>query len=132
MGSFPHFLSDVDEYARAEAYWQDLWRRALEKSKKGKGWRSPWLTTRFANGTPCRDGNPIFSAVNETQKLGVRIIQHAPSEAVDLDSWTDEFGGSPKNERIRELVISCVPTRQTASHVLKLLCGWVMQEASAA
>jgi hypothetical protein len=129
---FPCFLSNAAEYGRAEAYWKDLWRRALEKCKKSGEWRSPWLTTRFADGTVCRDGNPIFSAVNETKKLGIRIIQHAPSNAVDLDSWTDEFGDSSQGERIRELVISCVPTQESATHVLKLLCGWVTQEASAA
>ena len=60
---FPNYLKDPTEYQMAEQLWQEQWATLLRSLPLGEPWRTPWLNNSFANGTPCRDGNPIFSAL---------------------------------------------------------------------
>ncbi len=122
---FPNFLKDFTEYERTENLWQAEWQRLIQGTGKEELWRSPWINTTFANGTPCRDGNPIFSAVCDKYRLGIRVIQHEPSEnAKELDFWIDTFAEG-EQETVKELVISCALTRETLYDVLDLMNQWI-------
>ena len=66
---FPHFLGDPVEYAKAEAYWRDLWEEVARFAGQQWEWRQPWLRTTYADGTPFRDGDPIFSAWSQSTPL---------------------------------------------------------------
>ena len=76
---------------------------------------------------PSPDGNPIFTAVCEPLRRGVRIIQEEPGEAgdSDLDWWVDSFGDEADPGAVRELVISCCPSRENAAEIEQLLREWV-------
>ena len=77
----------------------------------------------FANGTPMRDGNPIFSAVSPTLRRAVRIIQHEPSsDELELEHWLDTFQG---DEPISELVISCALSEQVQEKAAGLIRSWI-------
>lgn len=125
---FAHFLSEPKEYARAEALWQANWTELLRRTGQEALWRFPWMNTTFADGSSCRDGNPIFSAVSPPRQLGVRVIQLEPEDdPADFTVWTDTFaGGSP--EAVRELVISCVLTNENLRHAIELMRQWLTEE----
>ena len=86
------------------------------------------IQTTFADGTPCRDGNPIFSAYSPSRRRGVRIIQLEPAgDARELTFWVDDFArGDP--EQVKELVVSCVLSEETLPVVNELLRQWVAGE----
>lgn len=128
---FPDFLADPKRYCEAEEYWRNLWPKVVGSAGQASAWRSPWLTTCFADGTPFRDGNPIFSAVSDQRRLGVRIIQVEadPSDEPAVSWWIDSFGDPSESDAIRELVISCAPAVQTEGEVFRLLSGWVSRGA---
>jgi len=71
---------------------------------------------RACRSTRPGDGNPIFTTVCPGRRLGVRVIQYSPESPheVDLDWWVDSFGDEKSPDSIRELVISCVLSAQTA------------------
>jgi hypothetical protein len=121
---FPRFLDDPAEYAKAEAYWQRLWENLVPLTG-AREWRSPWLQTAFADGTPFRDGDPIFSAWFPSRKCGIRIIQNRPQgEDPALDFWPDTVGDEWSGE-VSTLVISCVLSRQTAELARELISSWI-------
>jgi hypothetical protein len=125
---YSNFLSNATEYEQAERLWQTSWEDLLRRAPAQPLWKSPWLTMTFANGEPFRDGNPIFSAVCPTRRLGIRVIQLEPSAdaPAEFDFWTDVFAeGEP--EAIKELVISCTLTPQTLLLALDLMNQWVSQ-----
>src|SRR6266571_5066970 len=102
---FPRFLADPAEYSRAEAYWRSLWEELTRLTGQVQEWRHPWLQTAYADGTPFRDGDPIFSAWSPSRKLGVRVIQNEPQqEALALDFWSDVVGDQRSGE-VHTLVI---------------------------
>ena len=125
---FPNFLNDSQEYCQAEAVWRKHWNDLIQRVGQESLWESPWLNTNFANGMPCRDGNPIFSAVSPNRRLGVHVVQLPPSDNPhELYVWTDTFAkGSP--EAIEELVISCVLTDRTLLDALDLMKHWIIEE----
>ena len=122
---FPNFLSDPAEYAQAEALWTKHWDELREWVRDRDEWKAPWLGTGFADGTSCRDGNPIFSAVSRLRRRGIRVIQFERStDPGELYSWKDTFDeGGP--EKIDELVISCALTRRTLIDAMYMMSQWV-------
>jgi hypothetical protein len=124
----PNFLNDAREYGQAEALWQARWEGLVRKTGQEGLWRTPWINTTFANGEPCRDGNPIFSAVSPARRLGIGVIQFEPAgNPTELYFWTDTFAQGGQ-EAIKELVISCVPTAETQDDALDLMCRWGTEE----
>jgi len=119
---FRNFLNDESDYVQSEAVWADLWAAAPEHERLARGWRSPWFAPQ-----PPKDGNPIFSAVSEIQRRGLRIIQFEPSsQAVELDFWTDTFGGTLTDPlAIRELVIACALSTGSIQIARRLMVAWV-------
>lgn len=122
---FPEFLSDSGQYDEAERFWRRHWEDLIQSFGEQDMWESPWLKTTFANGTLCRDGNPIFSCVCRTRRVGIRVIQLQPAASSrELYFWTDTFGEA-ETERIDELVISCVLTKGTLYDALDLMRQWI-------
>src|SRR6185437_14455104 len=103
---FPNFLHDEREYASAERSWRDLWERIRDSRQSLSHWHEPWLTTSYLNGKPFLDGDPIFSAISETDKRAIRVIQHeAESHELEVDFWAETFGDD--DDKIDVLVIDC-------------------------
>jgi hypothetical protein len=131
---YPSFLSDRREYQQAEAYWHRVWALVLGRAGQADEWQSPWLANSYADGTLCRTGNPIFTAVHPGRRLGVRVIQEPEGEPgdIDLDWWVDYVGEKAEPDAIRELVIACVLSDQTEAVVSPLLYEWVTGGKAAA
>ena len=125
---FPNFLTDPREYEQAEAFWRARWDDVVRGVGQESLWESPWFNTTFANGTPFRDGNPIFSAVSLHRHLGVQVIQLEPADDLEeFTVWTDTFAeGSP--EAVKKLVISCVLTKDTLRRAEELMRQWIPEE----
>jgi hypothetical protein len=126
MNLFPHFLEDPKEYAQAEMLWVQTWSVLVKRLDQKKQWRVPWFENKFANGEPCLDANPIFSAVDLRRRLAVRILQDTPKaedDRPDLVYWIDKFAkGEP--EELDQLVIGCVLTDQTLAQASELMTKW--------
>jgi hypothetical protein len=121
---FPNFLRDETEYAQAEGFWRSLWDDIMRSSGQSSEWRVPWLQTRFSDGTPFRDGDPMFSAICPARRLAVHVIQNEPGEdEAELDAYVTVF--DPEVDAIQVLVVSCVLSEETASRACELLSGWV-------
>ncbi len=122
---YPSFLDDAGEYAKAESLWRKHWNDLVRHAGQESLWQTPWLSTGFANGTPCRDGNPIFSAVSPSRRLGVRVIQVEPSDYPRVfEVWTDTFARD-ELEAVKELVITCALTDQTLQDAVDLMKKWI-------
>ena len=124
---FLTFLEDRSEYTRATDYWVELWERVDPLRRLLDGWKSPWLSTSFGDGSLDMDGNPIFSAFSPSLRKGVRIIQYPPtSNRIEFDFWQDTFGGPRTDpEAIRELVIACALSDEAADLALAAMRDWV-------
>ncbi len=122
---FRNFLSDSAEYNGAETLWRERWEELRDRVRDRDEWKTPWLSTEFADGSPCRDGNPIFSAVSPLSRRGIRVIQLQPSaDPRELYFWIGKFDeGTPR--KIDELVISCALTRETLMDAMNLMSQWV-------
>jgi len=121
---FPDFRNDPRQYQNAEKFWQDQWLKVVQQFSL-TGWKTPWLTTSFADGASQADGNPIFSALRTDRPLGVRVIQLDPAEVADeFTYWYDEFAAGD-SESVQELVISCVLTSDNASRAMDLITDFV-------
>jgi hypothetical protein len=123
---FPKVLQDSKEYRRAESFWRERFDHLVETLRQEADWVSPWITPKFSDGSACRDGNPIFSAICPVRRRGVRLIQLEPGVPNALSFWTDTFdSGGPA--AIDELVISCVPTYESVLLILDLLRQWISE-----
>lgn len=130
---YSDFLRSDEQYGQAERYWQALFDRVIQSEGVQREWQSPWLRTQFADGTAFGDGNPMFSAWSPSRSLGVRVIQNgirskaASEDPSDFDSWLDSFDA--EEGPIRELVISCVLSEETAERAAALIRSWVSQQS---
>jgi hypothetical protein len=126
---YPNFLADDRAYSSTEAAWADLWTRVVRRAGQAALWRAPWLNTHFANGTPFRDGDPIFSAVDDGRQMGVRVIQLEPETPDDehLEWRVDSVGEWSAPDSVRTLVVSCVLSVATRASVHGLFYDWVVR-----
>lgn len=122
---FPNFLADPEQYRLTEEFWLKIWEELIRDVGQFRLWKVPFYTTTFNAGQPCRDGNPISSAVDSIRRLGVRIIQFEPAGGVgEIASWVNAFAkGEP--EEIKELVISCSLTNDTLPIARDLIRQWI-------
>jgi hypothetical protein len=119
---YPHFLTDVQEYALVERFWVDLWLRIDPNTRQG--WQQPWfqpLPPRIS------EGNPIFTAVSRERRRAVRVIQFEPTENnLEFVAYPDTFGGQFSDPSvIHELVISCALSDMAAMYAQSLMRSWV-------
>lgn len=127
---FPRFLEDRTEYNHALDYWNQLWSEVDRLQRDLYKWRSPWLNVEPEE---LQDGNPMFTAVSDTFRKGIRVIQSPPNTApsTDLVAWIDTFGGGVENpDSITELVISCVLSPRTSCKSLRFMRAWVLSGSS--
>jgi hypothetical protein len=124
------FLNNPAEYAQAETIWRERWESLLKDLDEQEGWKAPWVNTSSNDGTPFRDGNPIFSAISPSRRLGVRVIQVEPGDDPnELNAWTDVFGeGEP--DAINELVVHCVLSEATLGKAAELIKKWITDQAT--
>lgn len=116
------FLADEAEYARAEAFWAKLWDEIPSNARHNGQWRPGWFETRSI-----KDGNPIFTAISERERKAIRVIQYEPTcHEAEIDFWLDTFGGdATESQAIRELVIACALSTETAETARKLMASWI-------
>lgn len=127
---FPRFLEDRTEYERALEYWNQLWDQVDPLQRDFHEWRSPWLN---AGPEELQDGNPMFTAVSDKLRKGLRVIHSPPNTpaSTDIVAWVDTFGGGAENpDSITELVISCVLSPLTSAQSLRLMTAWVLSGLS--
>ena len=120
---FPKFLADESEYGKVEQFWRQIWADIPANDRAVGKWRADWFEPQ-----PPRDGNPVFTAVSEKFRKGIRVIQYEPtSQEPELDFWLDTFGGEPTDpSAIRELVIACALSTESARHARKLMSSWIL------
>ncbi len=120
---FPNFLTDETEYAQAQAEWAKIWNATPEFDRKNLGWRSGWFKLQ-----PPNDGNPIFTAISDAQQKAIRVIQYEPTtDAMEIDFWIDTYGGSAIEPiSVRELVIACTLSSESAQRALELMSSWIV------
>jgi hypothetical protein len=124
------FLSDPNVYAQAETYWQNRWNELVNFADQEGQWQTPWLRAAFADGTPFRDGDPIFSAISTLVDRAVRVIQYATeSDGVELDCWVEWFGPDAANRRVQVLVISCSLSVESAAQACDAISSWMVEGA---
>ncbi len=122
---YRNFLLNPVAYDAAESLWSEHWEELRERLRDRDDWETPWLNTRFADGTPCRDGNPIFSAFSPLHRRGIRVIQLEPTaDPRELYFWIDTFDDGGPN-RIDELVISCALTREILIDAMNMMSQWI-------
>ncbi len=127
---FPHFLVNSDEYVQAEDFWRHLWDKLARVSGQKQDWQHPWLKTAYVDGTPFRDGDPIFSAWSPSRKLGIRVIQNEPlQEEPELNVWFDMIGDEWTHGEVRTLVISCALSDQVANLAEGFILSWMRDGA---
>jgi hypothetical protein len=125
---FPRFLSEPQEYEQAAQLWRTRWNDLMRETEEGHRWETPWLNTTFADGSPMYDGNPIFSAVCPSRRLGIRVIQLEPlADPVEFSFWTDVFAQEDEDET-KELVIACVLSDSTLDRAMELMRQWIANE----
>ena len=120
------YLNDPKAYAQAESIWRDRWTQMLRELGQQDAWESPWLNAAFADGTPFQDGNPIFSAICPSRRLGVRVIQVALDCESELATWTDTTMGP---DEVQELVINCPLTEEYLDQSIQLMRTWITQQS---
>lgn len=127
---FPDFLSEPEQYQQAQDLWLRAWNELVAEAGQASLWQVPLYATTFVDGTPCRDGDPIFSAADPVRRIGVRVIQFEPTgDAGELVFWRNTFAkGEP--EEIEELVISCSLTDETLAKACDLIRQWITRGPS--
>jgi hypothetical protein len=117
---YPDFLKDEQEYAATTEHWTALFSSLM--AQQGFNW-SPYIKNQFGDGTPMRDGNPIFNAFVPRTGRAVRIIQHPPSPKDSFVTWKNETewaDGTP----FTELVISLILTEKTEGQAIEAIKAW--------
>ena len=120
-----NFLEDAKQYAKAEKLWLRTWSSLIIQIGQEKHWKVPWFEPKFGNGTPMMEGNPIFTALNRSRRIAVRVIQvpPEPERKGDFTHWTDKFAkGDP--EELNELVIACVLSDESLAQATDLMTKW--------
>lgn len=100
-------------YERMERFWSGVLR--------APGWRVGWLTTRFADGTPMEDGNPIASAIHPEMGRAVRIIQHQAASP-EITGWVAKAQTGEGD--VDELVIDLQATAETVERAIAAIVVW--------
>lgn len=125
---YPNFLEDPQDYRSSEEFWKRLWKDMSQTARERYEWRQPWFDPLPWD---VSQGSPIFSAVSDTLKRGVRILQSPPTgKGLEFFVYTDRFGGSIFDpDSIQELVISCALSQPAADLASSIISKWVENNA---
>jgi hypothetical protein len=108
-------------YRQAEQWWAGFW----AKLPGSTAWQSPWLNTRFADGTPMLDGNGILSAKHPAMGRALQIIQEAEEDGAvrgRITWWKQTW--DPDDENLTMLVIVIVPSTEALKIATEALSAW--------
>ncbi|MGE4195959.1 MAG: hypothetical protein AB7G11_02390 [Phycisphaerales bacterium] len=121
---YPDFLTNEHAYRQSEKAWRAVWDRVDPVARQRDGWRAPRLGTGHPD---ILDGNPIFSAVSDSRRRGVRVIQREPDpKDSDLVYWISAFSGEESDPKgITELVIDCALSDEALNEAVSMLDTWV-------
>ena len=115
---FDDYLNDEQSYIRLERYLYDLFFQECDtRGIESKNIKAPFYNTAFSDGTPFRDGNPIFSARNEVTGNILRIV--LDEDTVPLVTYHDKDMGC-------ELVI--IARIALLKQISEELVGWVKSQ----
>jgi hypothetical protein len=125
---YPNFLRADREYSLSEEHWIRLWDQIDPQTRASHGWQHPWFEPLPRT---LSEGNPIFTAVSQVLRRGIRVIQHEPTDSgLEIQAWLDFFGGNPSDpDRIEELVISCALSDLASDVASSLIESWVKDES---
>jgi hypothetical protein len=123
---WPNFLTDAGAYDAALQFWDQLWHEKIDPWGVRAHW-APWINTHFANGTPFRDGNPIFGRLSLRDRRAVRVIQSEPTSANPIiDFWLQLFPADAGTAAgVTELVVVCELSEESAQLAAGLIASWV-------
>jgi hypothetical protein len=91
---YPNWMSDPLEYDAAVSFWTDLLGPIIVQAPRV--WKIPWSENVGVDGTPFRDGNPMFSAVAVDGSRGFLIREELLIDAPEIFAWINRYGeGDP-------------------------------------
>ena len=136
---FKNFLTNPSVYVLNENYWK----REIDKLLKNKIEYKQLYKLTFCDGTPFRNGNPIYSKIYPSLKKSLRINQY-DNDDIDIDDETtflsvliesrdDMFYYEPDDTslyKIPELVIDLYLTKETKNTALNLIDNWLLKDKS--
>lgn len=115
---FDDYLNDEQLYVQLEQYLYDYFLTECHASGvDSKNFKAPFYNTAFSNGTPFRDGNPIFSARNKTTSKILRIV---------LDEDTDSLVSYRDKDMGCELAI--IARVSLLELIIKKMVEWVRSQ----
>lgn len=133
---FPDFLSSAEAYAEAQGYWSATLSALV--AERGHTLLFPFYTQSLRDGTPLRDGNPIFSGYVPEQHKLLRIIQYVPAPGDEVFStWQDSWpaadmppGFRPPSDGgaegdVPELVVSLALSEETGAAARAAIGDWL-------
>lgn len=86
---FNDYLNDEQSYIELEQYlYENFFLECNASGVESKKFKAPFYNTAFSDGTPFREGNPIFSARNEANGKILRIV--LDEDADPLVSYLDK------------------------------------------
>jgi hypothetical protein len=115
---FEDYLNNEQCYIELERYLYDRFFLECKTSELELAkFKAPFYNTTFSDGTPFREGNPIFSVRNEVSGTVLRIV---------LDEDTD----SPVSYRDKHMGCELVIIAKVAllEHITKEMAEWVKSQ----
>jgi hypothetical protein len=123
FNSFCNFLKDEKIYQDNIELYDKLFHKITNDHI------TEWVITKFANGKPIADGNPIYSAFIESRKIAIRIIQvEIDTDKPIFSVWINHDPFEIKG--IKELVISLQLRQDTFEDLSYLLEKFINQALS--
>jgi hypothetical protein len=109
------------QYHQAEEWWAQLW----AKLPGSTSWQSPWLNTKFADGSPMLTGDGILSAKYPEAGRAFKIIQEEEEDDTvrgRITWWKQVW--DPDDESLTMLVIVIVPSVEALEIATEILSAW--------
>jgi len=115
---FNSYLNNAQSYLELERHLYELFSSEGQVHGLDTGkFKVPYCNTKFSDGTPCQDGNPIFSARNESNGQILRIV---------LDEDIDTLVSYHDKEMNCELVL--VGKVALLDEIKKEMCKWIKSQ----
>lgn len=117
---FSNYLDDMRSYVELERHlYELLYSEGQAHGLDCRKFKVPYCNTTFSDGTPCQDGNPIFSARNESNGEILRVV---------LDEDIDTLVSYHDKEMNCELVL--VGKVALLDEIKKEMCNWIKSQSS--
>ncbi len=119
---FKDVFSNEETYQKAKFFWQNLITNSAFSATKTKFAEDEILDVPIME----NDGNPICMMVFKPLGIAVRVIHHEKIEEgeYDLDFWVDDIAFIEECSGMKELVVSCCPSKENKEKVKTILHEW--------